>query len=156
MPPNYRRLLDERFGLRIVMTDRDATTAEIIAAYRGQSGVERAFRAMKDPEGCAVRPQYHWTDQKLQVHAFRCVVAFLLLKLLERQARRAGLPVRSPRALLRGLEGIREVTVMEAGPRGRPRVRRQLEDLDNVSQRLAACFGLLGPTAAAVTTAPLG
>ena len=143
----YRRLSEERFGLRIVMTDRDdLSTEEILLAYRGQSRAERAFRDMKDPEGCALRPQYHWTDQKLQVHAFCCVMAFLLLKLLERRARHAGLPVRSPRALLRALEAIREVTVMEPQPRGRPRVRRQLEDLDPETARLAACFGLLPPS----------
>jgi transposase len=142
----YRRLTEERFGLRILMTDRDdLSTADLILAYRGQSRAERAFREMKDPETCTLRPQYHWTDQKLQVHAFCCVVAFLLLKLLERQARRAGISVRSPRSLLRALEGIREVTVIEPGPRGRPRVRRQLEDLDEPGQRLAACFAL-GPS----------
>ncbi len=53
----YRRLTDERFGLRIIMTDRDdLSPAEILAAYRGQSRAERAFRAMKDPEGCTLRP----------------------------------------------------------------------------------------------------
>ena len=127
----YQRLTQERFGLRVLTTDRDdLPTAEIITAYRGQSRAERAFREMKDPEGCALRPQYQWTDQKLQVHAFGCVMAFLLLKLLARQAQRAGLPVRSPRSLLRQLEAIREVLVIEPGVRGRPRVRRQLEALD--------------------------
>ena len=153
----YRRLTAERFGLRIVMTDReDLTTAEIITAYRGQSGAERAFRDMKDPEGLTLRPQYHWTDQKLRVHAFCCVLAFLVLKLLERQARRGGLRVRSPRALLRALEAIREVTVIDSGPRGRPRVRRHLEDLDATGQRLAACFGLTGEPVKVVTTSPAG
>ncbi len=149
----YQRLTQERFGLRVLMTDReDLSTAEIITAYRGQSRAERAFREMKDPEGCALRPQYHWTDQKLQVHAFGCVMAFLLLKLLERQARRAGLPVRSPRSMLRQLEAIREVLVIEAGARGRPRVRRQLEELDPPAVRLARCFALVPRPDAVVTT----
>ncbi len=140
----YRRLTDEQFGLRVLMTDRDdLPTADLIGAYRGQSRAERSFREMKDPETCSVRPQYHWTDQKLQVHAFCCVVGYLLLKLLERRARQAGVAVRSPRALLRALQTIREVTVMEPGPRGRPRVRRQLEELSAEAERLAACFGLL-------------
>ena len=126
------------------MTDRDdLPTADLIVAYRGQSRAERAFRDMKDPEGPSLRPQYHWTDQKLKVHAFCCVVGYLLLKLLERRARQAGLPVRSPRGLLRALQAIREVAVIEPGPRGRPRVRRQLEDLSPEAERLAACFGLL-------------
>lgn len=142
----YRRLTEEQFGLRVLMTDRDELpTGDLIAAYRGQARAERSFREMKDPETCAVRPQYHWTDQKLQVHAFCCVVGYLLLKLLERRARQAGVPVRSPRALLRALQTIREVTVLEPGPRGRPRVRRQLEELSPEAERLAACFGLRPP-----------
>jgi len=154
---DYRRLIEERFGLRLVMTDRDdLTTADIIMAYRGQSGAERAFRDMKDPVGFTLRPQYHWTDQKLQVHAFCCVLAFLLLKLLERRARLGGLRLRSPRGVLRALEAIREVTVIEPGPRGRPRVRRHLKDLDETGQRLAACFGLVTEPATVVTTSPSG
>jgi transposase len=140
----YQRLTEEQFGLRVLMSDRDdLSTADLIGAYRGQSRAERSFREMKDPETCSVRPQYHWTDQKLQVHAFCCVVGYLLLKLLERRARLGGVPVRSPRGLLRALQAIREVTVMEPGSRGRPRIRRQLEELSPDAERLAACFDLL-------------
>jgi transposase len=142
----YQRLTDEQFGLRVLMSDReDLSTADLIGAYRGQSRVERSFREMKDPETCAVRPQYHWTDQKLKVHAFCCVVGYLLVKLLERRARQGGIPVRSPRALLRRLQGIRDVTVMEPGSRGRPRIRRQLEDLTPEIETLAGCLDLLPP-----------
>ncbi len=140
----YRALTEERFGLRIVMTDRDdLPTADLIMAYRGQSRAERSFREMKDPEGCSLRPQYHWTDQKLKVHAFCCVVGYLLLKLLERRARHGGLPFRSPRSLLRALQAIREVTLIEPAAKGRPRVRRQLEELPEAARRLAACFDVL-------------
>jgi transposase len=140
----YRALTEERFGLRIVMSDRDdLSTADLIVAYRGQARVERSFREMKDPESCSLRPQYHWTDPKLKVHAFCCVVGYLLVKVLERQARQAGLPFRSPRSLLRALQAIREVTVLEPAAKGRPRVRRQLEELAEPARRLAACFDLL-------------
>ncbi len=140
----YRVLTEERFGLRILMSDRDdLSTAELIVAYRGQSRAERSFREMKDPDSCSVRPQYHWTDQKLKVHAFCCVVGYLLLKLLERRARQAGLPCRSPRSLLRVLQAIREVTIIESTAKGRPRVRRQLEELSDTERPLAACFDLL-------------
>jgi transposase len=140
----YQRLTQEQFGLRVLMTDRhELSPADLIVAYRGQSRAERSFREMKDPATCSVRPQYHWTDQKIQVHAFCCVVGYLLLKLLERRARQAGVPVRSPRALLRALQAIREVMVIEPGPRGRPRVRRQLEELSPEIEPLARCFGLL-------------
>ena len=38
--------------------------AEILLAYRGQSKVEYVFRNLKNPYHMAIRPQYHWTDQK--------------------------------------------------------------------------------------------
>jgi transposase len=76
-PAEYQWLTEAHFGLQLLMTDRDdLTTADLILAYRGQSRAERAFRQMKDPEGCALRPQYHWTDQKLQVHALCCVLSY--------------------------------------------------------------------------------
>lgn len=147
----YQRLTEERFGLRILMTDRDdLATADLITAYRGQSRAERAFREMKDPEGLALRPQYHWTDQKLKVHAFCCVVGYLLLKLLERRVRTAGLPMRSPRAVLRALHEIREAMLITPRTKGRPRISHQLEDLSPAAERLARCFGLLP----VVTTPP--
>jgi len=40
--------------------------------------VEAAFRDLKDPRMLSTRPQFHWTDQKLHVHAFICVTAYLL------------------------------------------------------------------------------
>ena len=46
-----------------------------------QSKVEAAFRDLKDPRMLSTRPQFHWTDQKLHVHAFVCVMAYLLVTL---------------------------------------------------------------------------
>ncbi len=39
------------------------------------------------------RPTFHWTDQKLRVHAFYCVLALLLLNLLRRKLAKAGIPL---------------------------------------------------------------
>jgi transposase len=65
------------------MTDQhNWSTEEIIRAYRGQSAAESVFRSLKDPLRLAIRPQYHWTDQKIHVHAFICVTAYLLSTLV--------------------------------------------------------------------------
>jgi transposase len=67
----YQRLITSYFGLRILIMDRaEWSMAQIIQAYRGQSKVEAAFRDLKDPRVLSTRPQFHWTGQKLQVHAF--------------------------------------------------------------------------------------
>jgi transposase len=75
----FQRLKDEILGRRILVTNRhDWKNEEIILAYRGQSKVEYAFRNVKNPYHCAIRPQYHWTDQKIEVHVFICIVGYLL------------------------------------------------------------------------------
>jgi transposase len=81
-------LADELYGKRFLITDRNEWSDEqILLAYRGQSDVEEAFRQLKDDEHMAVRPQYHWTDQKICVHTFCCLLALLLGRLVEFQAR---------------------------------------------------------------------
>jgi transposase len=133
------RLDTQYFGRRILATSRDDwSTAQIIDAYRGQARVERAFRDLKDPWVGAFRPQYHWTDQKLIVHALLAVLALLLGRVLLRRAQAAGFHG-SLHTLIRRLEQIRRTTLVSVRPRaGRPRVREQLEDGDEALQRLAA------------------
>jgi transposase len=131
-------LEQEVFGKRILITDRhDWSDEEIVLAYRGQSRVENSFRQLKDDEHCALRPQYHWTDQKIHVHAFLCLLAFLLGRVLEREARtlsyRQGLS-----GLLDLLGTIRLAMVLHPSGKkgGRPRCTWQLEETSPEALRL--------------------
>jgi transposase len=128
----YRRLHQHYFGLRVLITDRSEwTTAQIVEAYRGQSRVEAAFRDLKDPGMLSTRPQFHWTDQKLQVHAFMCVTAYLLVRWLWWRARRDANFAGGARNLLAQLARIRQCRIVEhTGRAGRPRVRQQIEEVD--------------------------
>jgi len=75
----FERLKAEVLGRKILITNRhDWTSEEIISAYRGQSKVEQAFENLKNPFHLAVRPQYHWTDQKIKAHIFMCIIGYLL------------------------------------------------------------------------------
>jgi transposase len=134
----YRRLLQHYFGLRVLITDRSQwTTAQIVEAYRGQSRVEAAFRDLKDPGMLATRPQFHWTDQKLQVHAFMCVTGYLLVRLLWWRARRDAGFSGSARNLLSQLARIRRCRIVEhTGRAGRPRVREQIEEMNSELETL--------------------
>jgi len=134
----YRRLMTRYFGLRILITDHSEwSTAQIIAAYRGLSKAEGAFRDLKDPGMFSTRPQFHWTDQKLHVHTFMCVTGYLLVRLLWWRARRDAGFSGSPRRLLAELSQIRCCRMVECtGRPGRPRVRRQLEDMPTDLHRL--------------------
>jgi transposase len=140
-----RKLEEEYFGLRLLATARaEWTTAQIIEAYRGQSRVERAFRDLKDPWVCAFRPQYHWTDQKLIVHALIAVLSLLLGRVLLRRAQRRLGYRGSLRHLIQKLSAIRTCIVLEQQPgRGRPQAHQQLEDCDAELTRLGRALGAI-------------
>ena len=128
----YQRLITRYFGLRILITDRaEWSTAQIIEAYRGQSTVEAAFRDLKDRHMLSTRPQFHWTDQKLHVHAFMCVTAYLLITLLHLRAKQKTAFDGGPRRLLAELAEVRCCRLIDmTGQKGRPRVRWQIEEFD--------------------------
>ena len=141
----YQRLVTRYFGLRVLITDRaEWTTAQIIEAYRGQSKVESAFRDLKDPHMLSTRPQFHWTDHKLHVHAFMCVTAYLLTTLLHWRASRDAAFEGSSRRLLAELAEIRYSRIIEVtGRKGRPRMRSQLEEMTPGRKALAEALEAL-------------
>jgi len=94
---NYK---DKYLGKNILFTDHtDWSTEDIVSAYRGQSQIEDAFKRMKDPHFLSWSPQYHWTDQKIEVHAFYCVLALTLAALARRKAALAGVDLSIPKML---------------------------------------------------------
>ncbi|CAN5804246.1 hypothetical protein BH23ACT12_BH23ACT12_17130 [soil metagenome] len=95
----FEQLQTRELGKRILFTDRhEWSTAQIVITYRSQWEVEAAFRQMKDPHHAAFRPIYHWTDQKIKVHAMYSVAALMLMNLAWRQANKAGILI-TPREL---------------------------------------------------------
>jgi len=73
----------KRFGKILIFTDRiDLSTLEVAQAYTDRNEVEQLFGEMNDPFNVPFRPVRHWTDQKIAVHAFICILGLLLLKLL--------------------------------------------------------------------------
>lgn len=80
--------LEDVLGLRILMTDRHQwSTEDIIGAFHGQANIENVFKEIKNPYHLAVRPQFHWTDQKIAVHFFMCALGYLMATVLLREAR---------------------------------------------------------------------
>lgn len=137
-------LEEELFGKRILFSDKtpeQATTARIVADYRSQEVVEGDFRQMKDPSVVSFSPMFHFTETKIRVHAFYCVLALMVAKLMVREADQAGIHM-SVRALLASLTGIQETVLLYQGERGRPRARRMLTDQDTTQRRLYDLFGL--------------
>jgi hypothetical protein len=130
-----KALETELFGIRVLFIERDNwSIAVVVAAYRSQSGVEADFRQMKDPKVVGFSPTFHWTEQKIRVHAQYCVVALAVARLMAREARSAGMTM-SVRELLSSLGRIQK-TVIYPSTGGRHRARRILTDMDPAQARL--------------------
>ena len=137
-----RALETEVFGKRILVTNRhDWPITEVVAAYRSQSEAESGFRQLKDPHTVGFSPMFHWTDSKIRVHLFTCVLALTVAHLMRRQAHQAGLHL-SVRELLASLAGIQETVLLYPSTGGRPKARRVLTDHDATATQLATIFGL--------------
>lgn len=140
----YQHLRSTLLGKTLLFTDRtDWTDEQIVLAYRAQHHVEADFRRLKDPHYLTFRPAFHWTDQKLRVHAFYCVLALLLLNLLRRKLAQAGIPL-SIAKMMDALTDIHEVTLLYPGASGsqKPFARTVLADLDPTQRKLVQTLAL--------------
>ena len=131
-------------GRLVLVTDnKDWSTDEIIRAYRGQSDVEAVFAHLKDPVHIALRPQFHWTDQKLHVHVFTCLLGYLLARLVHLRAQRAVDYVGSMERLLDTLANVRRATVLRrSSETAKLRVTTQLEETDQESLHLITALNI--------------
>ncbi len=136
--------LEDKLGFRILMTDRHAWDSEaIVAALHGQSTVEQAFKNIKNPYHLAVTPEFHWTDQKIRVHYFSCVLGYLLASLIWREARMKANFTGTLDTLLDTLNDIRLTTFLEmSGKRGTPKAMRQIEEMTDDQSRLMDSLNL--------------
>ena len=143
----FAQIKEHQLGKRILFTDQKSWSNEqIILAYRSQSQVESAFADMKDPHFLSWEPMFHWTDSKIRVHAFYCVLALILGSLLQRRAAQNGLSL-SLQALFKALNGIQEVTNVfppagKPGSPGRPHVKTTLTEMDDTQQALFRLLAL--------------
>ena len=138
----HAALEEEIFGKRILVTDHnDWPLEQVIDAYRSQEYLEAGFRQAKDPHVVSFAPIRHFTDHKIRVHLFTCVLALAIAHLMRREATRAGLPMSVP-ALLAELEGIGETVLLYQGERGRPRARHTITRMTPTQQHLYTTFDL--------------
>lgn len=107
-------------GKTILFTDNhEWSDEEIVRAYRSQYKIEHAFRDMKNPHFLGWNPRLHWTDQKIRVHAFYCVMALTLVSLLKRELASKGLSI-STQSLMSNLNDIRESIIVYPQSGGKP------------------------------------
>jgi transposase len=108
----FSRLIKTQLGKTILFTDNDQwTDEEIILGYRAQHHIESAFRDMKNPHFLGWSPMFHWTDSKIRVHAFSCVLALTLTSLLQRELHGHGLDL-SLASMMEQLGAIKEILLV--------------------------------------------
>jgi hypothetical protein len=76
---------------------------------------------MKDPRFVSWRPLRHWTDQKVRVHAFYCVLALLLAEVLRRTLAQQQIPLSITR-MLETLSQIKDVALVYPGRARTPQI----------------------------------
>jgi len=136
--------VEEKLGFRIIMTNRhEWTSQEIITAYYGQSKIEHAFRNMKNPYHLSLKPQYHWTDQKIKVHYFICVIGYMLTSIIWREARLKTGYTGSLDNLLDMLNNIRLGTMLEESKKtGKPKATYMLEEMTEAEKSIMIALGI--------------
>jgi transposase len=143
-PEILQATIERVCGKTILFTDRaDWSTEEIIAAYRGQASVEEAFRNMNNWDYLRWQPMYHWTDQKIRVHAFYCVMALMFVALLRKQVAQAGMDL-SSHELLESLSKIVRTVLVYPPLEGstKPRLVSTLSHRDPTQMALHRILGL--------------
>ena len=125
--------IEDKLGFRIIMTDRHHwSSVDIIKAYYGQSFIEHTFKNLKNPYHLALKPQFHWTDQKIIVHYFSCVLGYQLSAIVWRQAKLEAQFAGALDTLLDMLNNIRLGTILEESKtRGRVKATYKLEEMSD-------------------------
>ena len=137
-------LMAQRLGRTILLTNRlDWTAEQVIAGYDGQQHIEHVFRGLKDGDWLGWGPMYHWTDSKIRVHAFYCLLGVSLLQTVYRDAQTAW-PGLSMERLLDELGRIHEVVLLYPphGDTGPPRTATVLSTQTLPQQALVKTLGL--------------
>ncbi len=116
----YEELLAGRYVLITSLTADQATTAQVVAAYRQLQSVEQRFQVLKD--FLHLRPVRHWTERRVRGHIATCVYAAVIEALIARDLAAADVhdpdladQHLTPTRALRELDRIRNVTLNAGG-----------------------------------------
>lgn len=132
----FKKLYDSLLGRQILVTNRESwSTDEIIDAFNQKAKVEYSFRNLKNPDHLALRPQFHWTDQKIRVHALLCVLAYMLTMLLFKKAKEVANYQHDVDALLNDLQFVRLAAIKHGNS---SKISYQLEAMPTSLQKLVS------------------
>jgi len=129
---------EKSFGKVILFSDRDELSSQqIINAYHGKNVLEENFKFLKDRHYLHFEPLYHWTDQKIKVHALMCVLGLILVKILLYRIAQANLSMSLP-VLMEELKDMKKIILIY--PQGQ--VKEKLSRLSAIQKELFHLFNL--------------
>jgi transposase len=143
---NHRQMAGKvrRFGKNILVTDHeDWRAAEIYEVYAKRylaempNGNGKALALADNPFQAALMPLYHWTDSKIRVHMFVCIVALTYLALLNQHLKTAGLKV-PPKEVMDELRSIR-TAIYSSDDEGK--LKRVLEPVNDTQFAILKALG---------------
>jgi transposase len=143
-PAAFSKLIDHRLGRTVLLTSRmDWTAEQVVAGYQGQQQVERVFRGLKDGDWLGWSPMHHWTDRKIRIHAFYCMLGISLLQVVHRQTKTAWADL-SLEQLIEELQQIQQFVLLypRQGERGTDRAAYVLSKQTLAQQALAKALKL--------------
>src|SRR5229473_642643 len=133
-----QQLWSQRLGRTVLLTNRvDWTAEQVVAGYSGQQQIERVFRGLKQGDWLGWDPMYHWTDRKIRIHAFYCLLGISLLQYVHKLAQAAWADL-SIEQLLEELAQIQQFVLLypPQGEKGPPRTAYVLSQQTLTQQAL--------------------
>ena len=139
-----QQLWSQRLGRTVLFTNRlDWTAEQVVAGYSGQQQIEPVFRGLKDGDWLGWGPMHHWTDSKIRIHAFYCMLGISLLQYLHHQSQTVW-PGLSVEQFLEELRQIQQFVLLypPLGDKGPHRAATVLSKQTLAQQALAESLGL--------------
>jgi hypothetical protein len=122
----------ERFGKNLLFTDNvKADATWVIENYDSKYKIEESFKLIKNPNLVSFRPIRHFTDTKIAAFSFCCVIALMLIRVLELLCSEAGMKM-SPELIKEELNDIKAVTLVY----GTKDVEMEITRRSSVQQKL--------------------
>jgi transposase len=130
---NKQKLMTLYFGKKLTITDRgNWSTEEIVKAYYEQDCIEKIFKDTKSIKHFSLRPIYHWTEQKIRVHIFICLLGLTITSILQKELHKCDIDI-SKNMLIETLSNIRQCWVKDKNSN---KVSKVLEDMDELQTNL--------------------
>lgn len=131
-------LCNKHYGKKVLITDQFLwETKEILEAYWDQNSIESIFKDSKNTQHFSIRPQFHWTDSKVRVHTFCCLIGLLLTSLLKKELADAGIKMENKK-IIDELSGIREVYLLAPDKKAKNgfAVEKKLEEMSKTQSNI--------------------